>query len=116
LTASADRLKKEGTILLRTVFSAFVFGAAALASPKSEIEEKCAAREILAERLGKRYSERLTSGGLQGDDTLIEVWTSDKTGSFTVLATHANGISCLIAAGSDWDTFTPVPGRAESVS
>lgn len=116
MTASAARLKKEGTMLLRTVFSAFVFGAAALGSPKSELEEKCAARDILADRLEKKFSERLTSGGLQGEDTLIEVWTSEITGSFTVLASHANGISCLVAAGSDWSALTPVPSPDDFTS
>lgn len=32
----------------------------------------------------------------------MEVWTSKETGSYTVLVTNANGISCIVAVGTDF--------------
>ncbi|WP_419740610.1 hypothetical protein [Ruegeria sp.] len=37
----------------------------------------------------------------------MEVWTSRETGSYTVLVTHANGLSCIVAVGTDF--FEAIP-------
>lgn len=92
----------------RLVAAALVFGTTALAPPATQAQNNCAPREILTERLTNRYSERLTGGGLQNSNTVLEVWASDKTGSFTVLVTQANGISFLVASGSNWNSIAPV--------
>lgn len=39
--------------------------------------------------------------GLAGNGTAIEVFVSE-AGTFTIVMTWPNGMSCLIAAGKDW--------------
>ena len=39
---------------------------------------------------------------------VIEIWTSAKTGSFTVLAISPNGQSCMIASGNNFQITDPV--------
>ncbi|MDC0659237.1 hypothetical protein N6L27_14635 [Leisingera sp. SS27] len=80
-----------------------LFGMAATAPPA--LAASCGDREVMTQKLESGYSERLTAGGLQKsrpEATVIEVWSSDETGTFTVLVTHANGISCVVATGSSF--------------
>lgn len=79
------------------------FGMAAAAPPV--FAQSCAERTTVIERLEEAYSEALTAGGLQktrAGQSVLEVWSSPETGTFTVLLTHANGLSCIVAAGTDF--------------
>lgn len=62
----------------------------------------CAMRDVVVDRLEGKYSERLTAGGLQTSKSIMEVWSSDETGTFTVILTHPNGVSCIVASGTHW--------------
>ena len=80
-----------------------VFGMAGAAPPV--FASACAERESVVEQLKTKYDERLTVGGLHnGTDaqSIVEIWSSEKTGTFTVLLTHATGITCVVAAGTDF--------------
>ena len=74
----------------------------------------CANRDMVVERLETRYSESFAAGGLQtasDKKVLVEVWASEKTGTFTVMLTTPEGLSCVVATGTDWhqSAFEPVP-------
>ena len=87
----------------RIISSALLFGAAALAPPA--YAANCAARDTVIERLQSKFSEQLAAGGLQATrpiQTMVEVWASPETGTFTVLLTNPNGTSCIVAAGTDF--------------
>ena len=92
----------------RTIAGALVFGAAAIAPPTVHAQGNCAPRELVIERLSDKFAERLTGGGLQNQKTVLEVWASESTGSFTVLVTHANGVSCIVASGQNWNSVAHV--------
>lgn len=84
------------------------FGMAATAPPA--FAQNCAEREHVIAKLQDNYSEELAFGGLQktrGTQSVMEVWTSKKTGSYTVLVTQANGITCIVAVGTDF--FEAIP-------
>ncbi|KPN62742.1 hypothetical protein SAMN04488527_12818 [Aliiroseovarius crassostreae] len=93
----------------RLVSSALIFGAASLAPPipAAHAMPSCAPRPDLVEKLSGQYREGLVGGGLQNHKELLEVWSSPETGSFTILVTHANGVSCIVAAGRNWHGGTP---------
>mmetsp|Transcript_18294 Transcript_18294/g.29182 ORF Transcript_18294/g.29182 Transcript_18294/m.29182 type:complete len:97 (-) Transcript_18294:12-302(-) len=88
----------------RVIGAAVLFGMAAAAPPA--IAAGCADRDLVVERLQSKYSEAMVAGGLQGVQdnkmTMLEVWSSEKTGTFTVIMTNAQGVSCILAAGTDW--------------
>ena len=94
--------------------AALAVGAAGL--PNASIAQAtCAERERVTLRLEQQFGEQLTGGGLRSDAHLIEVWTSPKTGTWTVLMTNASGLSCVMASGTDWhqaklETLMGVPG------
>jgi len=90
----------------RIVTSALVFGTIALASPlNAQASLNCQEREKLVQTLETRYNETLISAGLQGPEQLLEVWSAQDTGSFTILITKPNGISCVVASGKNWISY-----------
>lgn len=89
----------------RTVAAALVFGAAAIAPPAVHAQGNCGPRELITERLQSKFSERLSGGGLQNENQVLEIWTSDTTGSFTVIVSRADGTSCIVASGQNWNTI-----------
>ncbi|MBE1286062.1 MAG: hypothetical protein GJ676_22295 [Rhodobacteraceae bacterium] len=93
----------------RLLALSLTFGMAALAPPA--FAQNCAMRDAVVERLQSKYSEQLTVGGLQNGQnaqSVVEIWASDETGTFTVLLTNAHGISCIVAAGTDFFQATQV--------
>lgn len=68
----------------------------------------CATHDDLAKLLGNKYQEGVTHMGLAGSRNLIEIFVSEK-GTFTVVATQPSGVSCIIAAGKDWQLMAEPP-------
>ena len=68
-------------------------------------QNNCLPHEQAITKLAGEFDERMASQGLvQGGKAIIEVFVS-KAGSWTVLATDTDGISCMVANGEAW---TPV--------
>ena len=94
--------------MFKRLFSAaLIFGAAAIAPPAMAQSVTCLSRETLVNSLQSSYGEHLTGGGLQSPTRLIEIWSSDKTGSFTVFVTRADGMACIVASGKNWHSAVP---------
>ncbi len=92
----------------RLITTGLLFGMAATAPPA--FAANCALRDTVVQRLTSNYSESLTAGGLQGNQTMttmLEVWASQENGTFTVIITNPQGVSCIVAAGTDWFVSTP---------
>lgn len=87
----------------RIVAAGLAVGAVVTAIPAHAGD--CAMRTQVVERLQRDYAERLTGGGLndaEAGEAVIEIWASPETGSFTVILTGADGVSCILATGTDW--------------
>ncbi|MCG7493909.1 hypothetical protein [Thalassobius sp. Cn5-15] len=96
------------TILTLAALALTALPQMAIAQPLSEASAqspKCFPRTVLIEKLQSRYSEQLSGGGLQNAKQLLEVWTSPKTGSFTVFITRADGMACIMATGQNWSSM-----------
>ncbi|PCJ09741.1 MAG: hypothetical protein COB16_03365 [Rhodobacteraceae bacterium] len=94
-----------------------IFGMAATAPPT--YAAACGAREDVVKQLEDQYSEKLTAGGLQtapSNNSVVEIWSSEQTGTFTVLMTQANGISCIVAVGTDYFDIGPIKKPKGSAS
>ena len=101
----------------RIAFRSLILAALAAGSPAWA--SNCAMRDTVIERLQSDYDEQLAVGGLQATRsalTVMEIWASDETGTFTVLLTDANGVSCIVAAGTDFFRNKPVPRKKGSAS
>lgn len=64
----------------------------------------CLLRADLVERLAKKYGETQRAVGKVSDQVVVEVFTS-VTGVWTILATTADGRSCLLVAGEGWQAI-----------
>lgn len=73
---------------------------------------RCFARDRLVANLAATYSEHLAGGGLQSATGLIEVWTTATGSTWTILMTRPDGISCVMATGTDWATHKPAAAPA----
>lgn len=62
----------------------------------------CSARTDVITKLGSKYHERLSSMALTSDGQLLEVLKSDDGTTWSILITTPKGVSCLVAAGEDW--------------
>ncbi|MDT0681224.1 hypothetical protein RM543_00895 [Roseicyclus sp. F158] len=76
--------------------------ASALVPGAALAQDNCADRSTVIERLEGSYDESFSGGGLQSSEKILEVWHSEIGGTWTVLLTDAEGISCVIAAGTHW--------------
>ena len=69
----------------------------------------CAERDAVVDRLETGYGETFAGGGLQSSSQIIEVWASEDQGTWTILMTRPDGMSCIMASGTDWRKGLPQP-------
>ena len=73
-------------------------------------QEACLPRDLAVERLGKQFDEHVVGQGLvSGGRVMAEMFVS-KTGSWTVLLTNTEGLSCVVASGESWSKTTVLAG------
>ena len=89
------------SLLARAVISLALLSA----TPHAEAQDRmaCAERAQVVKKLEERFGETLRSVGLHQNDGVVEVYSSEKTGTWTILMTRPDGISCLLAAGELWE-------------
>lgn len=67
----------------------------------------CGKRETFVRYLGEKYKETPKFIAITGNINLIEVFTS-VAGTWTVLITSPDKITCIIASGDSWEAMPPV--------
>ncbi len=72
-------------------------------SAHADGRQACAERALVVQKLHDRFGETLKSLGLHQDDAVVEIYSSEKTGTWTILMTRPDGMSCLLAAGQRWE-------------
>ncbi|NNK79158.1 MAG: hypothetical protein HKP40_10640 [Litoreibacter sp.] len=84
----------------------FGFAALLLAADMASAQPvaRCAQRDVIIEKLASSYGESRRSMGLAGDNSIIEMFASTDSGTWTITMTRPNGITCLVAAGSGYET------------
>ena len=85
-------------ILVALVIASFVVAPTALA------QSVCGSHKMVAENLRKTYAETPISMGVTVGGAVVEVFASSD-GSWTLVITQPNGVTCLIAAGKDWENL-----------
>jgi len=96
-------MMKPGTILAIVT--------ACLAGPA--LAGNCAPRDMVVEQLAANFGESRQSIGLAAQGTVVEVFASFETGTWTITVTNPQGIACLIASGHAFEAAAdalPAPG------
>ncbi|MEM9852412.1 MAG: hypothetical protein AAF761_10500 [Pseudomonadota bacterium] len=69
----------------------------------------CGQRGAVVERLQSKYGETRRSVGLAANNGVVETFASDESGTWTIVITLPNGVTCLVAAG---EAFEALPDKA----
>ena len=87
---------------MRQVFAVSLFVVALAAAHSAQaFSGVCADRDAATKLLAERYNEKQVASGVTRSGGLFELF-SDKSGSnWSVLLTRPNGLSCIVALGSD---------------
>lgn len=98
-----------GTILAAAILTTTLAAGPAQAATN---HPACADRATLLGQLARLYSEAPVNMGLTNVGSVLELLTSTE-GTWTILVTTPDGITCMAAAGANWEvkpktaTFTP---------
>ena len=96
-----------------SLWSAAVITAAVIAAlwftvAAAQAQTVCGQRDSVVAKLAEEFGETRRGGGLAGPTAIIEIWTSEATGTWTILQTTPAGFSCIVAAGDNWQDDPPV--------
>ncbi|MEM9250398.1 MAG: hypothetical protein AAGB05_17095 [Pseudomonadota bacterium] len=88
-------------------FTFLVFGFALLAATGAEAQNarNCGQRDMIIERLAEGYGESRQSVGLGANNSVMEVFASSETGTWTITVTSPNGLMCLVASGRAYEAL-----------
>ena len=81
---------------------------------EAQAQLPCAKRDDLVKHLVGKYKEGPVNFGTANGKNLVEIFASE-TGTFTIIATQPSGLSCIIAAGQDWENLGPPPKNLTSL-
>lgn len=68
----------------------------------SAAQPQCNDRAHVLELLAKKYKEAPIAAGVTNSGGLVEVLSDGRGGSWTIIVTTPQGMSCLVAAGDGW--------------
>jgi hypothetical protein len=91
---------------LATLAAAFL-PAIFLLAASAQAQLACMKRDVLLKTLDEKYKESPGGYGIMGGSVMIEVYVSEK-GTFTLVSSYSNGVSCIMAAGDSWEAL-PLP-------
>ena len=94
------------TILALLAASLMAFAAFGLSRP-AHAAPRCAPRSIVMEQLAAKYGETRRGIGLGANNAIVELLASEATGTWTITITTAvDGMTCLVASGSAFESLT----------
>ena len=98
--------------MIRTAFvMSLGFGVLALTAQQafSDTRANCAPRESALAQLAQKWGETRRSVML-ANGRVFEVFAADESGTWTILRTTPDGLSCIVASGIAYEGTTPVAG------
>lgn len=76
---------------------------AATQTVSAQSNNRCAQRDVVIERLAGTYGESRRTIGMGANNSVVEMFASKDTGSWTITVTHPNGVTCMVAAGTAFE-------------
>jgi TRAP-type mannitol/chloroaromatic compound transport system substrate-binding protein len=74
----------------------------------------CAEHATVVDRLASGYGETRQSIGIGADNTVVEVFASLATGTWTITITQAGGPTCLVASGAAFQVLAEALPNTDS--
>ena len=95
-----------GNLAVASLALAAVLSVSLGASPVTAQPTRCAPHEEVERHLAERFAEQPVGIGVTLQGALMEVFAGPE-GTWTVVISNPNGITCMVAAGEGWRTLTP---------
>ena len=91
------------------LFPALIGGLLAISATPSTAMNFCADRAEMVKSLSDKFKENPAAVGQINASAVVEVFVSEN-GSWTILATGTDGVSCIVSAGENFESTTLVRG------
>lgn len=95
-----------------SILGVLLIGSSFISTAAAAAQSVCGTHGTVSENLKKGYAEAPVSMGVTTNGAVIEVFASEK-GTWTLVLTQPNGLSCLIAAGLDWESLPTLVSGAK---
>ena len=82
--------------------------AALFVAHSAQAQTNCAERTRVVDRLANQYGESRQSVGVAANNSVVEVYANDGTGSWSIVVTMPDGRACLVASGMAFETLAEV--------
>ncbi len=92
------------------MFRVALFAATLAAFPAMAQEAPCVKRSLFLNHLSSNYQEAPIAMGLTSSGTVLEVVVS-KSGTWTIIVTLPNGVTCGVASGESWEKLGPLAAK-----
>ena len=100
---------------MKILFTAFLAVFLCAMSTEAIAQNVCGPHEEITKRLETGYQEKRIGVGLAGNGTLVELFRSEEKGTWTFMYTRPDGVSCLMAAGADWEVLDDPAAQNEDL-
>ena len=104
MTGTNATLSVEGAMyrlaLVLSTVSLLLWGQTAAAQ-----QPACTDRTDVLDHLSNKYSEAPVAMGIANNGGVIEILSSKTGNSWTIILTMPNGMTCMIAAGENWESI-----------
>ena len=97
----------RGLFAMGVIAVSFLLGAT-LDSRSAFAQQVCGPHTAIVKNLAKIHSEIPQAIGISSEGALLEVLVSS-TGTWTILVTDPNRMTCLVATGQDWESLPVIP-------
>lgn len=94
------------------LLSILLLGPGVYSSP-AQAQMTCGDRSEALARLEHVFSEAPVAMGLASNGAVVEIFTS-KAGTFTIILTRPDGVSCLVLSGESWENLPAQLAGAKS--
>ncbi len=82
--------------------SVLILGMAAVGPPDAQAQMACSTRDSVVPKLNNELGEVRVDGAAAGPSAFYEFYASESTGTWTILLSGVNGVSCVMAVGQEW--------------
>jgi len=88
--------------------------AASSSAASAQTQNQCNTRESVVTLLSSKYKEAPVAVGVTNTGGLVEVLSTGNGGTWTIIVTTPQGMSCLVAAGEGWRALEQVAMEPEA--
>ena len=85
----------------------------AVSTTAAQAQMQCHEHKEVLGKFADTYKEAPVAGGLTQDGRLLQVLSSGDAGTWTIVLSKPDGLTCVIMAGEAWRKLNPKPAQKE---